>query len=185
MSLKKPRASLPQPAAKLEMLYNRPGFMLRRAYQIATSLFDDEVSSIGGTTTQYGVLWVLSCRANVDQIGLSKLMGLDRSTAALVVSNLEKGGLIVRRADAVDRRRKMLELTDRGRDRLASLAAPARRVQQRVLSAFSPDEAKMFLTLLHKFVTTFNERIRTPIILDGQHAKANKRRKKAEPRPGR
>ncbi|MBX9841841.1 MAG: MarR family transcriptional regulator [Xanthobacteraceae bacterium] len=185
MGLNKPRASLPQPASKLDVLYNRPGFMLRRAYQISTSLFDDEVSSIGGTTTQYGVLWVLSCRPNVDQIGLAKLMGLDRSTAALVVGNLEKDGLIVRRSDAIDRRRKMLELTDRGRERLARLAAPARRVQQRVLSAFAPDEAKMFLMLLHKFVATFNEHIRTPIVLDGRQAKANKRRKKAKPRPRR
>lgn len=138
--------------------------MLRRAHQIAGSLFSDEVGPIGATTTQYGILWMLRSRPKLDQIGLAKLMGLDRSTAGLVVGKLEDAGLVVRRNDMDDGRRKVLELTDAGRDLLARLTGPAQRAHDRVLSAFSPEEAEQFLALLSKFISAFNAHIRTPIL---------------------
>jgi hypothetical protein len=51
---------------------------------------------------------------------------------------------------------------------LARLAEPARRAQERVLSAFSPTERRMFLDLLDKFTRAFNETTRVPQV--GQQA---------------
>jgi DNA-binding MarR family transcriptional regulator len=155
-----------QSTRPLTPLYARPGFMIRRAHQIAASLFSEEAGRLGVTTTQYGILWVLQGRDDLDQIGLAKLMGLDRSTTGLVVGKLESGGLLTRRSDAVDRRRKVLMLTDEGRAVLARLAAPAQRAQDRLLSAFTDAEAELFLGLLGKFIATFNHSIRTPIVAD-------------------
>jgi DNA-binding MarR family transcriptional regulator len=142
--------------------------MIRRAHQITLSLFSEETGELGVTTTQYGVLWMLRSRPYLDQIGLAKLMGLDRSTAGLVVGKLEQSGLITRRNDVVDRRKKVLVLTEEGRAMLARLAKPARRAQERVLSAFTEDEAKQFLGLLSKFIAAFNQRVRTPIVPEDQ-----------------
>jgi hypothetical protein len=78
---------VPAKEKSLKDLYERPGFMLRRAHQISVSLFLAEVQDVEVTTTQYGVLVILQKRENLDQIGLSKLVGLDRSTTALVVGH--------------------------------------------------------------------------------------------------
>lgn len=164
MSAAKTNASKPAREPKLETLYQRPGFRLRRAFQIASSIFDEAVKDLGVTTTQYGALWVLSCRDNVDQAGLARLMGLDRSTAGLVVSNLEKDGYIVRRLDRQDRRRKVLTLTRKGVTLLERIARPAQAAQTKVLSPFTAREAQTFLALLEKLTSTFNDQIRTPII---------------------
>jgi len=137
--------------------------MIRRAHQIALSIFSEEAGRLGVTTTQYGVLWMLSNRPGLDQVGLSRLMGFDRSTTGLVVGKLEADGLILRREDPDDRRKKTLVLSDAGRALLDRLADPAKRSQDRLLSAFTDAEAKQFLHLLGKFIEAFNGSIRTPI----------------------
>jgi MarR family transcriptional regulator, lower aerobic nicotinate degradation pathway regulator len=144
-------------------LYNRPGFLLRRANQICVSIFLEEAAKLGVTTTQYGAMMVLSSRNDLDQIGLAKLLGIDRSTAALVVSKLEKSGYLARGRDSADRRRHVLLLTREGHDVLAGLVAPAERARKREMDAFTEIEAQTFLLLLKKFVLTFNSQIRTPI----------------------
>jgi hypothetical protein len=48
---------------------------------------------------------------------------------------------------------------------LKRLAAPAKRAQERVLSAFSPKERQTFLDLLDKFARAFNATTRVPQVI--------------------
>lgn len=171
-----PRVRETEDAGSLDGLYTRPGFLIRRAHQISVSLFMRETAALGITSTQYGALYVLKMRKRLDQIGLAQLVGIDRSTAALVVSKLEEAGYIKREADPDDRRRKLLVLTRRGRAMLDEMAEPARRAQEHALSVFSPAEQATFLTLLQTFVCAFNEETRAPIVAqpDGKTARRRK-----------
>lgn len=148
----------------LSALYKRPGFLVRRAHQITVSLFVEEAAEFGATTTQYGVMSILRSRSGIDQIGLAKLVGLDRSTTALVVTKLEADGYVERKIDPADRRRRELVLTLAGIKLLQKLQRPARRAQERALAAFDASEAKEFVRLLEKFVGAFNEVTRAPIM---------------------
>ena len=146
----------------LEELYRRPGFMIRRVHQIAVSLFIEETGKLGVTNRQYGILFVLKHRAGIDQISVANLLGLDRSTAGMVLKKLEEDGLVVRSQGARDRRRHSLQLTRPGEKLLEQLTEPARRAQARVLAAFTSREQKLFLQLLDKFIRVFNESTRVP-----------------------
>lgn len=148
----------------IERLYKRPGFLLRRAHQISVSLFMEECSDSGITTTQYGVLVLLRCCEGLDQIGLSKKVGLDRSTTGLVIKKLEQDGYVVRVQDAEDRRRRIIVLTAKGERQLEKLRPAAARAQERALSVFTEEEARTFLTLLEKFVNNFNGVTRAPLV---------------------
>jgi len=150
----------------VDALYKRPGFLLRRAHQISVSLFMEESAEFNVTTTQYGVLVILRCCEDLDQIGLSKKVGLDRSTTGLVVKRLESEGLVVRVEDRADRRRKVIVLTGKGERKLENLRHAAKTAQDRALSVFSPEEGAEFLRLLEKFVGRFNGVTRAPIVLD-------------------
>jgi len=152
----------------LDELYRRPGFLIRRAQQIAVSLFLEETGELGVTNSQYGILFVLKHRPGIDQISVAKLLGLDRSTTALVMSKLEKAKLIERGVGAYDRRRHNLQLTRAGEKMLERLAEPARRAQMRVLSPFSAEERDEFLRLLEKFVGKFNGSTRVPLGTHGR-----------------
>ena len=138
--------------------------MIRRAHQIAVSMFLEETGALGVTNRQYGIMLVLRHQPGIDQITVAKLLGLDRSTTGMVLGKLEDAGLIGRVVGASDRRKRSLKLTPAGERMLARLAEPARRAQERVLSAFSPTERKMFLDLLEKFARAFNDTTRVPLV---------------------
>jgi DNA-binding MarR family transcriptional regulator len=158
----------------LDELYHRPGFLIRRANQIAVGLFLEETGELGITTSQYGILTVLKHHPGIDQISVAKLLGLDRSTTGLVLDKLEQAGLIGRSIGAHDKRRWNLSLTKAGERMLGRLAEPARRAQAHVLSAFTAQERAEFLRLLDKFVAKFNGSTRVP--LDMRQALAKRKR---------
>jgi DNA-binding MarR family transcriptional regulator len=147
----------------LEELYRRPGFMIRRVHQIAVALFIEETGRLGVTNRQYGILFVLNHRPGIDQISVANLLGLDRSTTAMVLKKLEQDGLVVRSVGAHDRRRHSLRLTRAGQKLLSALAGPARKAKNRLLSAFTPREQKLFVALLDKFTRAFNGSTRVPL----------------------
>jgi len=155
--------NLPADEPSLDELYSRPGFMLRRAHQISVAVFLEEARELGVTTSQYGALFVLEKIGGLDIAGLGRRMGMDRSTSALVVSKLEAAGWITLDTNPDDRRRRLIHLTPAGREILNALAIPAVAARERLLSAFTPEEARDFVRLLDKFVGTFNSVIRTPI----------------------
>jgi DNA-binding MarR family transcriptional regulator len=150
----------------IKALYRRPGFMLRRAHQIAVSVFLTEAADLGVTTTQYGVLFLLARRGGLDQASVARLLGLDRSTTALVVRKLEIRGLIGRSIDSADRRRHSLVLTAEGKRILALLAEPALTARDRLLEPLAPDERDMLLSLLGKLIDAFNATARVPLLAD-------------------
>ncbi len=154
-------------AAGIRSLYNRPGFLLRRAHQISVSLFMEATAELGVTTTQYGVLLILHHFEGLDQISLAKKVGLDRSTTGLVLKKLEQKGLVVRTNDPGDLRRKIIVLTARGERMLDKLTAPAANAQAAALEPFSDQEASQFKDLLKRFVEFYNASTRAPIIEDG------------------
>ncbi len=81
--------------------------MLRRAHQIAVSLFYEETGELrhhqpGNTAS----CMVLKHQPGIDQISVAKLLGLDRSTTGMVLGKLEKAGLVGRSVGATDRRKR-------------------------------------------------------------------------------
>jgi DNA-binding MarR family transcriptional regulator len=157
----------------LEQLYRRPGFMIRRAHQIAVALFLEETGELGITTTQYGILFLIEHQPGIDQISVAKLLGLDRSTTGMVVQKLEAAGLIGRGVGANDRRRRSLHLTRAGEAMLARLAQPAQRAQARILTALAPAERAQFLAMLDKLTHSFNGSTRVPLEARRASAKAD------------
>lgn len=151
------------PRSPIEELYGRPGFLIRRAHQIAVALFLEETGELRITTTQFGILHLLKHSPGLDQISAAKLLGLDRSTTGMVLEKLERAGLVGRVVGAKDRRKRSLTLTAAGETMLARLKAPARRTMERQLAAFTPHERRMFLQMLEKFTRTFNESTRVPL----------------------
>jgi DNA-binding MarR family transcriptional regulator len=148
----------------LTELTSRPGFMIRRAHQIAVSVFMEEAAELGVTTTQYGLLFLLRHRPNVDQITAARLLGLDRSTTGMVLRMLEEGGLINRVVLSADKRRRKLELTAAGRQVLRDLETPAGRAVERRQQPLAPDERPVFLRLLGKLTGALNETARVPLM---------------------
>lgn len=138
--------------------------MIRRAHQIATSIFLEEAGALGVTTTQFGLLSLLQHRPELDQITAARLLGLDRSTAGMVLNSLAQAGLVERQVAAADKRRRTVRLAEPGRVLLARLQAPAARAVDRLLAPLDPEERPVFLNMLQKLMDGLNETARVPLL---------------------
>ncbi len=149
--------------SSLEELYSVPGFMLRRAHQISVSIFDNKMSEIGVTPTQLSILYTINLYPNIDQISLCNRLGIDRSTATVVIRLLEKNGLVTRQTSKEDKRRKTLTLTPEGVKKIEEALKVASSIREGILRPFTPEEAQIFTSLLKKLVNSLNDLSRTPI----------------------
>jgi MarR family transcriptional regulator, lower aerobic nicotinate degradation pathway regulator len=126
-----------------------PGHLIRRAHQISTAYFSEEC---GGelTAVQYASLVAIGSHPGIDATRLSDVIHFDRSTIGDVLDRIESKGWIVRQSTANDRRLKLLTLSPAGKEILRQVAPAIRRVQERLLTPFTPGEAKMLIHLLGK-----------------------------------
>jgi DNA-binding MarR family transcriptional regulator len=138
--------------ARLQELYRRPGYMVRRCHQIAVSVFADECREFDLTTTQYGILFVLSQYPGIDQISLARLLSLDRSTTGMVVARLEERGLLRRATASQDKRKRVLQLTAAAEKLLVRVQPVVRRAQERLLAPFTEAERQTLLDLLDRLI---------------------------------
>jgi len=139
-------------------LHDRPGFLIRRAHQIATSVFVEICRAEELTPSQYGVLYMLQHEGPSDQSAIARLVGLDRSTTGLVIAGLAKRGLLRKQPSSTDRRRSALKLTLRGHALLQRCEPLAEEAKVTLLAALTAAERKEFLRLLKKF-TAANEHL--------------------------
>jgi DNA-binding MarR family transcriptional regulator len=143
-------------------IYGHPGHLIRRAQQIAVSIFSDRCRAHGATSIQYGILYTVGEHPGIDQISVANLVALDRSNTGEVVGRLEERGLLRRASGNTDRRTKRLYLTPKGAALLDAMTPDVERAQEQMLAPFSEDERETLMSLLGKFVDINNAHSRAP-----------------------
>lgn len=144
-------------------LYLRPGFLLRRANQIATSINTRECAKLGLTPPQHACLIALDQLPALDQRGLGKVLGVDRVTIGQVLRGLESRRLIRRAGSQTDGRRKVVALTREGKELVGPAMVATLNTSKRILSALKPAERSTFVNLLLKTVIALNDESATPV----------------------
>ena len=143
-------------------VYDEPGHLIRRAQQIAVSMFHSAMGN-GVTPIQYCVLRVLQEHPGIDQVTLAKFCALDTSTAADLAVRLEERGLVRRMMPMKSKRFRLLHLTAEGNELLRKLVPRSSVLASRLLRALDRDEQRVFMHLLRKFVHLNNDESRAPL----------------------
>ncbi|MDB5944090.1 MAG: MarR family transcriptional regulator [Ramlibacter sp.] len=136
------------PPASVE-LHEQPGHLIRRAHQIAVSLFHENLGR-EVTPVQYAVLRALQDQPGIDQVTLAQAIALDTSSTADVAVRLEAKGLIVR--EVLPRGQRALALTGQGEELLARLVPGMNAMCRDMLADMDRAEQAEFIRLLRKFV---------------------------------
>lgn len=144
-----------------EVLWERPGFLVRRLNQIHYALFFEECHTQNITPVQYGILTALSLVPWMDQTEIGMDVGLDRTTTADVIKRLQERGLIDRRINPGDKRSRQAALTRAGAALVQDLHGSMARAQQRLLEPLSPRNREVFMRLLGTLVEGNNQYGRT------------------------
>ncbi len=130
-------------------LHEQPGHLIRRAHQIAVSLFHDKLGR-EVTPVQYAVLRALQDKPGIDQVTLAQEIAFDTSSTADVAVRLEAKGLIVR--ELLPRGQRALQLTADGKALLARLVPGMNDMCRTMLADLDAAEQAEFVRLLRKFV---------------------------------
>ena len=161
-----PRTSLPddEARARIDRLFRRPGFLLRRAHQLSVGLFEQYCAQLRLTPPQFGVLYVVDAVGPLDQTTLSRALGFDKVTTLRIVRGLESRGMLGRTVNGQDARKLLLELTPEGRDVLAQAELLSAASSEHILSPLAPSERKTLLGLLQKLCDGLEGDARTPLV---------------------
>ena len=123
-------ASPPSPADFLAGSH----FLLRRASQVASAMFEDGTRAFDTRPFEVTVLTVLAIGHAVSVSDLQDIAGSTRSVVTPSIKRLTGRGFVHRGANAADRRSALLSITQDGQAHFADLLDPIERYEKSLLS---------------------------------------------------
>lgn len=148
----------------LALLYTRPGFLLRRAHQISSAVFEGECQGLGLTPAQFGVLTVLRASPGLDQSSLARALGFDKVTVLRVLRGLEARGLVQRSPAPASRRNLAVVLSPAGDTLLGEAQKPAECAYERLMAPLSPEQKQQLVALLLQLTKGLEEHARAAFV---------------------
>ncbi|WP_262459718.1 MarR family winged helix-turn-helix transcriptional regulator [Alloalcanivorax balearicus] len=110
--------------------------------------FDRRAREQGLSRARWQVLWQLSRRQGVHQAALAEVMDLAPISLTRQLDQLEAEGLVERRPDPSDRRRRLLFLADQARPALERLKALAEQTRARAFAGLEPADIDTLIRIL-------------------------------------
>jgi MarR family transcriptional regulator, lower aerobic nicotinate degradation pathway regulator len=140
------------PAARPYRIEDQVGYLLRRAHQRASAIFQVTIGDPNITPTQYSSMVKLNEYTELSQNLLGRLVGMDKATMQGVVRRLKERRLVDSRPDPGDARRTLLSLTTEGQRLVNKLLINGPAVSRETLKPLNMQEQRHLLELLSKIV---------------------------------
>jgi MarR family transcriptional regulator, lower aerobic nicotinate degradation pathway regulator len=131
------------------VLDDQVGFLMRVAMQRHTSIFTSRMTE-GLTQTQFAALAKLYEVGPCSQNYLGRLIYLDAATIKGVVDRLQLRGFVTALNDPLDRRRRAVTLTERGRQVTEAATRVAAEITAATLVPLTMEEQRTIAKLLRK-----------------------------------
>jgi MarR family transcriptional regulator, lower aerobic nicotinate degradation pathway regulator len=128
------------------------GYLLRRAHQRASAIFQINIGDPNITPTQYSSMVKLHEYTELSQNHLGRLVGMDKATMQGVVRRLKDRGLVDSRPDPGDARRTLISLTLDGQRVVAKLIMNGPAVSRETLKPLTGNEQRQLVELLQKII---------------------------------
>src|ERR1700690_3217271 len=112
------------------------------------SQFAERLGALGLAPSDAGILRLLRIAAGLSQQELAAKLQIHPSRMVAIVDNLEKRGLVERRANPDDRRLYSLYLTQAGGEALEKIGGVAREHQDPLLTSLSGEDRNTLAILL-------------------------------------
>src|SRR5215472_3507231 len=129
---------------------SQPAFLLAQLGAHAASQFAERMKVLDLASYDAGIVRLLRVAAGLSQQELAARLKIHPSRLVAILDNLEKRGIVERRANPEDRRLYSLYLTNEGGEVLEKIGKVAREHQDALLSALSGEERDQLADLLLK-----------------------------------
>jgi DNA-binding MarR family transcriptional regulator len=129
------------------------GVVFRAYSKAANAAFAD----VPGGPRGYQVLTAVGRSDPRSQLELANHLGVDRTVMTYLLDDLERAGLIERRADPADRRARRIVATQAGRELGCALAKRLMQAEDHVLAGLAgQQDREVFRSLLQRLATRVN-----------------------------
>ena len=125
-------------------------FMLTQVGARAAQDFAKSLAPLGLTPPDAGILGLLSRLPGLSQQELADRLGMHASRLVAVIDSMEERGLVVRQANANDRRIYALQLSEAGREALNKIGRASRAHDEAFCDGLSASEHSQLGELLKK-----------------------------------
>jgi DNA-binding MarR family transcriptional regulator len=82
---------------------------------------------------------------------LAEMLGVAPTTVSLIVSELGRKGVLVRREDDADRRRRLIDISPQSRPAIAQWLSPGAHAWRQALRPLSPAQQRIFVDTLLRY----------------------------------
>src|SRR5215467_11210860 len=141
-------AGPPELAGPPPELAGRLAYLLKHAQLGLAELTAEALAPFGVSGRELAVLTVLAGQEPGSQQQAAQRLGVDRTTMVALIDALEDKGLVRRHADAEDRRRNVVGLTEAGRDTLDRAGQASEDAERRFLAPLSARDARQLKAAL-------------------------------------
>ena len=145
-----------EPAIEPSLLAST-GYLLARLGMESRRSWGQMLAEHGLTPHQFGVLMALGSPGAASQQQLSRALGVDPRNAAPIIDALEQQGLLQRRPDPADRRRRAITLTDAGQAKAEQLSQAGNDLEHRFLQSLTQNERADLHATLSKLFTAITQ----------------------------
>ena len=144
-------ASRPPTAAKASTA--SCGLLFFRLSRASGEGLGGKLAEIDMRQPEFAILHQLDDAGPISQQALGRALRIHPSNLVAMIDDLEEAGLLLRHRDKADRRRYLLELTDRGRLRLEQAHRRALEAELELLSPLNKRERDQLRALLGRLAT--------------------------------
>jgi DNA-binding MarR family transcriptional regulator len=88
---------------------------------------------------------------------LADKLGVAPTTVSLIVSDLSRKGVLMRREDETDRRRRIVDISSESRPAISQWLSPGASAWRRALTPLTPAQRRMFIDTLIEYENAFVE----------------------------
>ena len=131
------------------------GEISRLAHKRVTHIFTANEYDV--TVEQFGVLALLWYEEGVNQQHIANGLNRDKTTITRIINNMIKKSLIVKIPDQLDKRNKLIYLTEKGRSLQKDMIESTSVVYLDVIKNMSENEIKTVTVLLQKMKNNLEE----------------------------
>ena len=139
-------AAMPRPAS------DRLGYCIKLAQHVLRVQIDDAMRPLGITAPQFAVLVAVDLDPGISNAALARAAFVTPQTMQGIVANLERDGLLKRRADPQHGRILRSELTRGGRGILERAHLIVADIEAKMTKSLDPDEIDRLIALLRRCI---------------------------------
>lgn len=134
------------------------GPMLGRCAHLARERLDVRLTRYDVTPAQtHVILYLHKHQGQAPQFELTEYLKVKPSTANGILDRLCEKGLVERSVSGSDARRRLITLTDKGREQMSFFDRRFREAEAVMIRGFTPEEAERFRELLDRMIHNLEE----------------------------